>query len=119
MWAVLMAMVQLADGGGCTRACIAWGDRPHWSIHDEHGRWSLHVDGRPATALAPGTWQDTPAGRRLTGTMGGGKFTMLATFGACGGTREHTPGRSSHFATLTLPDGVVLRGCLGEARVAY
>jgi uncharacterized membrane protein len=119
MWAVLMAMVQLADGGACARSCVASGEAPRWSIHDDAGRWSLHIAGRPAAALVPGAWRDTPAGRRLTGTTARGRFTLLATFGACGGPRARVAERSSHFATLTLPDGLVLRGCMSARGTAY
>jgi uncharacterized membrane protein len=114
MWLVsmTMAMAQVAAGADCTRSCIAWGEAPRWSIRDGGGRWSLHVAGRAPLPLVPGRWQDTPRGRQLTGTAGSGRFTLLATFGACGESAGSSRSPARYFATLTLPDGRVLRGCV-------
>lgn len=112
IWALLVAAT-MAGAPQPPAPEIAWGDDPAWRIENVAPRWLLRLDGEGPLSLLPGAWQVTPQGRRMTGTIGAGRFVLVATFGSCGGAIGGGR-KSSYFARLTLPDGRVLRGCMGD-----
>ena len=99
----------------CSKTCVASGTGPDWTIEAERGGWTFRADGQAPLVVLPGAWQDTPDGRRVVARVvgGDGQLVLVQSHGLCraGGPSPSPDG----FATVTLPNGRMVRGCMAAA----